>query len=79
MREESLHVSVLYYADDIAILSETDDGMKIMLDELNEWCAKWRITINESKTKVLHFRTKSRNVTKFHFKCGDKTVEVDSS
>ena len=77
--EKSLHVSVLFYADDIAVLSETEDGMQIMLDKLNDWCAKWRITINESKTKVLHFRTKSRNVTKFHFKCGDKTVEVDSS
>ena len=77
--EKSLHVSVLFYADDIAILSETEDGMQIMLDKLNDWCAKWRITINESKSKVLHFRMKSRNVTKFHFKCGDKTVEVDSS
>ena len=76
---KSLHVSVLFYADDIAILSETEDSMQIMLDKLNDWCDKWRITINESKTKVLHFRTKSRSITMFHFKCGDKTVEVDSS
>ena len=38
--EETLQLSVLFYADDIAILSETEEGMQKMLDKLNDWCNK---------------------------------------
>ena len=61
--QETMHISVLFYADDIAIISETEDGMQQMLDKLNDWCNKWRIVINENKTKILHFRPKAKNVT----------------
>ena len=68
------------YADDIAILSETEDGLQKMLDKLNDWCCKWRIIVNETKTKVLHFRPKAKSATGIIFlNCGDKKVDVDSS
>ena len=73
--EETLHLSVLFNA----IIFETEDGMQKMLAKLNYWCAKWRITVNESKTKVLHFRPKSKCATDVTFKCGVKNVEVDTS
>ena len=50
-----------------------------MLAKLNDWCANWRITVIESKTKVLHLRPKSKCVTDVTFKCGVKNVEVDTS
>ena len=37
------------------------------------------IMINESKTKVLHFRPKAINITYYSFKCGNQTIDVDSS
>ena len=77
--QATLHISVLFYADDIAILSETEDGMQRMLDKLNDWCSKWHIVVNETKTKVLHFRPKAKNATDYNFKCGDKKVDIDSS
>ena len=46
--QDDLQISILFYADDIAILSETEKGMQIMLDKLNEWCKKWHISINEA-------------------------------
>ena len=49
--QATLHISVFFYADDIAILSETEDGMQKMLDKLNDWCCKWHIIVNETKTK----------------------------
>ena len=58
--QEALNISVLLYADDIAILSETEAGMQTMLNKLDDWCRKWRITVNETKTKVLHFKQKQR-------------------
>ena len=65
--QETMHISVLFYADDIAIISETEGGMQQMLDKLNDWCNKWRIVINENKTKILQFRPKAKNVTRYNF------------
>ena len=77
--QETLNISVLLYADDIAILSETEAGMQTMLNKLDDWCRKWRITVNETKTKVLHFRPKARIATDIIFKCGNQKIDVDSS
>ena len=62
--QETMHIPVLFYADDIAIISFTEGGMQQMLDKLNDWCNKWRVVINQTKTKVLHFRPKAKNVTR---------------
>ena len=37
----------LFYADDIAIISESENGMQQMLDKLDDWCNKWRIVIDK--------------------------------
>ena len=52
-------ISILMYADDIVLISESTDELQIMLNSLNSWCCKWRLAINESKTKVIHFRNKN--------------------
>ena len=77
--QEALNISVLLYADDIAILSETEAGMQTMLNKLDNWCRKWCITVNETKTKVLHFRPKTKTATNYVFKCGNQKIDVDSS
>ena len=73
-----MHI-VLFYADDIAIISESEGGMQQMLDKLNDWCNKWHIVIIENKTKRLHFRPKAKNVTRFNFICGKKKIELSSN
>ena len=75
--QEPMHISVLFYADDIAIISESEGGMQQMLDILNDWCNKWRIVFIENKTKILHFRPKAKNVTRYNFICGKK-IELSS-
>ena len=77
--QATLNISVLLYADDIAILSETEAGMQTMLNKLDDWCRKWRITVNETKTKVLHFRPKAKIATDYIFKSGNQKKDVDSS
>ena len=37
------------------------------------------ITVNETKTKVLHFRPKAKIATDIIFKCGNQKIDVDSS
>ena len=65
--QEALNISGLLYAGDIAILSETKAGMQTMLNKLDDWCRKWHITVNETKTKVLHFRPKAKIATNYVF------------
>ena len=62
------------YADDIVLISESTDELQIMLNSLNSWCCKWRLAINESKTKVIHFRNKNTLQTDYVFNCGENTI-----
>ena len=72
-------VSVVLYADDIVLIAPTAKNLQRMLDALNSWCRKWKLTVNQEKTKVIHFRTASVNRSTFDFKCGDKDIEYTSS
>ena len=55
---------ILQFADDIALVNQwkTSEGAKNGLlrgmDELNEWCSKWRIKLNPGKTQVMLFNWK---------------------
>ena len=64
---------------DIVPLSETEHGLQRMLDTVNEWCKKWRLTLNGSKTKVIHFRPPSRPKSEFQFSCGYNAIAIDRS
>ena len=35
---DGLNVSIMLYADDIVLLSDTEINLKSMLDKLNHWC-----------------------------------------
>ena len=58
--EGNLSISSLLYADDLAIIAETEEGLQSQLDVLLEWCQKWSMRVNISKTKVVHYRTKTQ-------------------
>ena len=48
-----------------------------MLDTVNSWCKRLRITINKEKTKILHFRGKSVRRSQYYFEFGD--LDTDTS
>ena len=56
-----------FYADDILILSENEADMQNMLDYIQNWCRKWRLLINKTKTNVMYFRNKGRERSNFEF------------
>ena len=47
---------ILLYADDAVILSDSRDNPQQGLTILNEYCTKWKITLNTDKNKILVFR-----------------------
>ena len=56
----------LLYADDLALCSDSAEGLQKQLDGLLDFCKKWHLIVNLSKTKVLVFNR--RNVReKFYY------------
>ena len=48
-----LSVQCLLYADDLIIMSENLEGMQKALNNLAEFCDKWKLDINPSKSKFM--------------------------
>ena len=68
-------ISILLYADDIVIIAENEEKLQKLLDKLYEWCIKWHLEINESKSKIMHFRKKKKKCSKFEFNIGDLKLD----
>ena len=43
------------YADDLALISETADGLQNCLKKLENYCSKWNLSVNVDKTKIIIF------------------------
>ncbi len=71
-------VTALLYADDLVIMSDNEVDLNCILDIVNKWCIKWRVLINQDKSKVVHFRPKRLNRTEVEFTLGSNILEVVS-
>lgn len=67
-------LSILLFADDIALLSDSEEKMQQMLTCLNNWCKKWRLSLNMGKTKMVHYRHESSSQSDFEFKIGTENI-----
>ena len=61
-------VSIRLYADDIVLIADDEQSLQDQLNYFYEWCNKWRLSINNSKTNVVHFRPKCVNRTPLNSK-----------
>ena len=68
-------ISTLLYADDIVLISPSAENLQTMLNAVDVWCRKWRLTVNPDKTNVIHFRTSSTARSNFVFKCGENNLD----
>ena len=69
-------VAALLYADDLVLLATSEQDLQIILNVLNNWCDKNRMTINENKANVVHFRTPSMERTNHSFTCVKRKLVV---
>ena len=56
--------------------TEPEDNLQEMLHGLHEWTNKWRMSVNITKYKIIHFRKKCKQQTNFEFKYGDGKMDV---
>ncbi len=43
------NICIFLYADDIVLLSDTEEGLQKLLDKVYEWSSKWKIKFNAKK------------------------------
>ena len=79
IRIGNTNISILAYADDIALVAENEINLQKMFDFVNEWCKKWKLSINSSKTQIVHFRRARRKVTETEFFIGNNRIDVVNS
>lgn len=65
----------LQFADDLVLISSTSTGLQNAIDSLHNYCAKWNLCINTSKTKVLIFNPSGKIIKSVKFSIGGFPLE----
>ena len=65
--QEALFLNILLYADDLVCMAETEVELQELLNIIENWCSKWRLEVNLTKTNIMHVRPKSRQQSRFTF------------
>lgn len=68
-------ISLLLYADDIALIAGTESDMQAILDLVTEWCNNWNLQININKSKVMHFRKRKMKQSPVIFQLGNNALD----
>ena len=67
---------LLLYADDTILISESNISLQNTLDDCVDYCNTWKLNINEEKTKVIVFGSRSKQLT---FTLGNSELEIVDS
>ncbi len=71
------HPSSLFWADDIVLFSESEEGLRKMLLTIEKYCKENELTLNTDKTKIMIFNKTGRLMrTPFHYN-GEKLENVN--
>ena len=69
-------VSHLLYADDLVLLSLTEEGLQRNINKVKDFCNKWGLVINTDKSKIMTFSKTGRLANnKFKFNIDNDELE----
>ena len=66
--------TVLLYADDTAIICDSEKDFQICLNNFVDYCKLWKLNINYEKTKIIIFG--ARKTEKYCFKMDGNIIEI---
>ena len=72
-----LKISCLLYADDLILISKSPDGLQQLITTTEQFCNKWQLTINTSKTKIM--TSHKRNTDGFSWYIYGKAIDKVTS
>ena len=55
------------YADDLVLLSENEDDLKLQIASLGNYATKWKMEINPEKSKVMIFNDPKKGNRRIYF------------
>ena len=70
---------LLMYADDIIITAETPEDLQLGLNSLEQYCNKWKLKLNKTKTKIIVFRKGGLLPRNLKFYYDNTELEIVSS
>ena len=70
---------LLLYADDIVLLSDSENGLQNMLNTLSDWCKENAMVVNVHKSNIVHFRPPSVYRAQYKFLCGEVKLNTSKS
>ena len=66
------------YADDLVLLSKSEQGLQNCLSKLKSYCTNWNLTVNIDKTKVMIFSKPAPSKMPPKFMFGDIPLDYAS-
>ena len=75
---QDVTINCLIWADDVLILSETEDGLHSSLQKLNVYCKSNGLTVNTDKTKIMIFNKTGRLIRGNYYLENEKIENVRS-
>ena len=73
---DNFQTGILLYADDVVIIAPDEEKLQRQLNFVYQWCQKWRLLINKSKSQVIHFRKKGKSKSETEFVFGDEPLKI---
>ena len=74
-----LKLLVILYADDTVILANNASDLQQALQNLEQYCKMWKLTVNPKKTKITIFSSRKVNANTLHFTYNGKPIEIVDS
>ena len=74
----TINTYLVMYADDIILFGKTPDELQRALTILEEYCNRWKLTVNTGKTKIMVFRKGGRLRDNLHFLYNNSQIEIVS-
>lgn len=71
-------ISILLFANDIALIASSQEGLQRQLDALAAFCDRRHLTVNLGKTKVIIFNGVNKT-SDFHFLFKGEEIEIVST
>ena len=72
-------INHLLYADDLILISSTAEGLQNCLNQLSDYCLKWDLSVNISKSKVIVFNKSGKILKDYRFSLDRKTIDMVQS
>lgn len=72
-------IKLLMYADDVVLISDQPGSFQAMINQLEQYCNKWNLTVNTSKSKTMIFSSGGRKGRAEQWKYKGEEIETVSS